>query len=109
MATGAAMGAVKVRAPGFAVVQVAAAPPPVPPSTTDQVAGIPPAKFSFKATRVPERSCPTLWVKEPLHVPWSLLTWTLTPRSALQAAAAGTLSVKCGAPDGDVPLGARSG
>src|SRR5688572_25611118 len=39
MATGAAMGAVKVREPGFEVVQVAAAPPPLPAFTTVQEAG----------------------------------------------------------------------
>src|SRR4029450_2064460 len=47
MATGATSGEENVRAPGLAVVQVAAAPPPLPPSTTVQVAGIPEAKLSF--------------------------------------------------------------
>src|SRR5262245_21247112 len=44
IATGDDSGAVMVRPPGFAVVQVAAAPPPDPPFTTVHVPGMPPAK-----------------------------------------------------------------
>ena len=54
IATGASSGSENVRLPGLAVVHVAAAPPPEPPSTTVQDEGMPEENASFRA--VPGRN-----------------------------------------------------
>src|SRR5437867_9084110 len=71
IATGATIGEMKVRAPGLAVVQVAAAPPPVPPSTTVQKAGMPREKSSLSMIPGPEVGRPTVWLKVLLQLPWA--------------------------------------
>ena len=75
MTNGVANGVAMERFPGFNAVQVAAVPPPVEPSTTLQVAGIPEAKSSFRRFVSPR---PGNTVKETLPVRMLLLAVAAT-------------------------------
>src|SRR5262245_53810507 len=87
IASGLAMGGRALRAPGFAVVQVAAAPPPDPPLTTVQVAGIPEPKLSLSIVPFAGEIVPMGRVNALIQLPCALFTVrlkaTLLPQARL--------------------------
>src|SRR5262245_19453383 len=104
IATGETSGDENARAPGFAVVQVDAAPPPVPPSTMVHVAAIPPVNGSLSAVPVPGVTTPTAWaLVDVTHGPPSFaealtLNVTVVPHARLDGSFARKLTTPAAEP-----------